>query len=368
MKEKILSLLKEIQPVGLETNIVDAGMVSENSITVNDGKVVISINVPDGRAEQAAYARDLVENNIKPLDEVKKLLVVLTRDKPAEPEAPQAPTLKPGAEPKAARDMRPLSSPIPGIKQIVAVASGKGGVGKSTTSANLALGLASLGFKVGLMDADVYGPSLPRLFDIKELPPMDGDRLVPAEKYGMKLMSMGFLIEEENPILWRGPMVVSALMQMMREVDWGELDILVLDMPPGTGDAQLTMAQQVPLAGAVIVSTPQDLALIDARKGLRMFQNVDVPILGLIENMSTFICPHCGKTSDIFGHGGAENDARRLGVMFLGAVPLEMKIRETSDAGTPIVVAEPDSIHAQTYKRLALKVATLLSDEEDDEG
>lgn len=368
MKEQILEILKGIQPVGLPTNVVDAGMISERDITVDGSKVVISINVPDGYADQAAYARDLVENQVKALPEVSKLLVVLTREKPADEPRPAAPPrLKAGAEPKEGRDMRPHSAPVPGIKQIVAIASGKGGVGKSTTAANIALGLASLGLKVGLMDADVYGPSMPKLFDLHELPPMDGDRLVPGEKYGIKLMSMGFLIDEEKPIIWRGPMVVSALMQMLREVDWGELDMLVLDMPPGTGDAQLTMAQQVPMSGAVIVSTPQDLALIDARKGLNMFKNVDVPILGIIENMSTFICPHCGKASDIFGHGGAEEDARRLGVMFLGNIPLDMAIRETSDAGTPVVVAAPDSLQAQTYKRIALRVATLLSEDTDED-
>jgi len=255
---------------------------------------------------------------------------------------------------------------IPGVKAILAVASGKGGVGKSTTSVNLALGLRALGLKVGLLDADIYGPSIPRLMGITDRPDIKDDRIIPVDKYGLKVMSMGMMMDEESPVIWRGPMIVSALMQMVREVEWGTLDVLVLDMPPGTGDAQLTLAQQVPLAGAVIVSTPQDLALIDARKGLKMFKNVDVPILGIIENMSTFICPHCGESSDIFGHGGAQDEAAKLGVMFLGAVPLHMDIRHFSDAGTPVVIADTDGPHAKIYKTIAMKVAALLGEADED--
>lgn len=246
---------------------------------------------------------------------------------------------------------------MPGIKHIVAVASGKGGVGKSTTTANLALAMASLGKKVGVLDADIYGPSVPRLFNVSGRPEaLSGRMLKPMEGYGIKVMSMGFMVEEETPMIWRGPMVISALTQMLREVAWGELDVLVVDMPPGTGDAQLTMAQQVPLAGAVIVSTPQDLALIDARKGLNMFKRVDVPVLGIVENMSYFLCPDCGGRHDIFGHGGARAEADRLNVPFLGEVPLTMKIRETSDAGTPVVVSDPEGSVAGIYKDIAAKV------------
>ena len=243
---------------------------------------------------------------------------------------------------------------MPGVDAIIAVASGKGGVGKSTTAVNLALALQANGLRVGILDADIYGPSLPRLLHLSGRPEAIGGRtLKPMEAYGVKVMSMGFLVEEETPMIWRGPMVVSALSQMLREVAWGDLDVLVVDMPPGTGDAQLTMAQQVPLAGAIIVSTPQDLALIDARKGLNMFRRVDVPVLGIVENMSTFIAPDTGKRYDIFGHGGAKTEAERLGVPFLGEVPLVMAIRETSDAGTPIVVAEPDGVHAKAYREIA---------------
>ena len=229
--------------------------------------------------------------------------------------------------------------------------------GKSTTAVNIALGLKALGLKVGMLDADIYGPSMPRLLNIHGRPQtVDGKILRPMENYGLKVMSMGFLVDEETPMIWRGPMVMSALTQMLREVEWGPLDILVVDMPPGTGDAQLTMAQQVPLAGAVIVSTPQDLALVDARKGLNMFKKVDVPLLGIIENMSYFIAPDTGKRYDIFGHGGARKEAERLGVAFLGEVPLVMGIRETSDTGMPVVASEPDGVEAKTYRDIAARV------------
>jgi ATP-binding protein involved in chromosome partitioning len=243
---------------------------------------------------------------------------------------------------------------VPGIEAIIAVASGKGGVGKSTTAVNLALGLAANGLKVGVLDADIYGPSMPRLLGIKGRPETkDGKILQPMQNFGLKVMSMGFLVDEETPMIWRGPMVMSALSQMLKDVAWGELDVLVVDMPPGTGDAQLTMAQQVPLAGAIIVSTPQDLALIDARKGLNMFRKVDVPVLGIVENMSTFICPHCGSATDIFAHGGAQSEAKRLGVPFLGEVPLTLAIRETSDAGKPVVASDPQSPAAEAYRAIA---------------
>ena len=250
---------------------------------------------------------------------------------------------------------------FPASTSIIAVASGKGGVGKSTTAVNLALGLRDLGLKVGMLDADIYGPSLPKLLAIREKPQtIGGTRLKPIERYGLKVMSIGFLIEEETPMIWRGPMVMSALTQMLREVEWGKLDVMVVDMPPGTGDAQLTMAQQVPLTGAVIVSTPQDLALIDARRGVAMFKRVNVPVLGIVENMSYFLCPNCGDALDIFGHGGARHEAERLGVPFLGEVPLHMTIRETSDAGLPVVATEPDGPHAAIYREIAAKVRDQL--------
>lgn len=243
---------------------------------------------------------------------------------------------------------------IPGVRHIVAVASGKGGVGKSTTSCNLALGFAALGLKVGILDADIYGPSQQKLFGLRGKPRLLGPRMLePLERFGVKVMSIGFLVEEDNAMVWRGPMVISAITQMLREVAWNDLDILVVDLPPGTGDAQLTMAQQTPLAGAVIVSTPQDIALIDARRGIEMFKKVNVPILGLIENMASFCCPTCNHVTPIFGHGGARLDAERRGIPFLGEIPLDMTIRQTSDDGRPIVATDPEGVHAKRYIDIA---------------
>jgi len=275
-----------------------------------------------------------------------------------QPQAPQGPGVTALG---AARDARHRPGGVPGVKHIIAVASGKGGVGKSTTAVNFALALKDRGLKVGVLDADIYGPSMPRLLGIHGQPQqLAGNKLDPMRAYGLKVMSMGFLVDEETPMIWRGPMVMSALSQMLKDVAWGELDVLVVDMPPGTGDAQLTMAQQVPLAGAVIVSTPQDLALIDARKGLNMFTKVNVPVLGIVENMSTFLCPHCGEASDIFGHGGAKAEASRLGVPFLGEVPLTMAVRETSDEGKPVVATDPESPVARVYRDIAAAAWTEL--------
>lgn len=360
MKEDVIARLKQVSVPGMSSDVVSSGLVSD--IVFNDGKVIFSITVPEEFNGDLTALQTQAEQAVSQIDGVSSVLVALTSERPAQP-AKQPPKLKQEADRPVGPDMRPEAGAIPGVKSVLAVASGKGGVGKSTTSVNLALGLRSLGLKVGLLDADIYGPSIPRLMGISERPEIRNDRVVPIEKYGLKVMSMGFLMDEEAPVIWRGPMVVSALMQMVREVEWGELDVLVLDMPPGTGDAQLTMAQQVPMVGSVIVSTPQDLALIDARKGLKMFKSVDVPILGIIENMSTFICPHCGETSDIFGHGGAQEEAGKLNVLFLGAVPLHMDIRRFSDEGAPIVVSEPDGPHAKIYKNIALKVATLINDD-----
>ena len=243
---------------------------------------------------------------------------------------------------------------IPGIRHIIAVASGKGGVGKSTTSCNLALGFAAMGLKVGILDADVYGPSQPKLFGLRGKPRLVGPRMLePMERFGVKVMSIGFLVDEDSAMIWRGPMVISAITQMLREVAWGELDILVVDLPPGTGDAQLTMAQQTPLAGAVIVSTPQDIALIDARRGIEMFRKVNVPMLGLIENMSNFCCPACNHVTPIFGHGGARIEAETRGIPYLGEIPLDIAIRQTSDDGRPIVATDPDGVHAKHYIDIA---------------
>ena len=357
IKNAVIDRLRQIKGPDLEGDIVSLGLVSD--VFVSDGRVAFSITVPAARAQELEPLRQAAEKVVKEVEGVENAMVALPAERApgSAPPRPPQPAPAPRA-PKPPQEEQAAAKPgVPGIKHIVAVASGKGGVGKSTTTANLALGMAANGLKVGVLDADIYGPSVPRLFNVSGRPEaLSGRMLKPLEGYGIKVMSMGFMVEEETPMIWRGPMVISALTQMLREVAWGELDVLVVDMPPGTGDAQLTMAQQVPLAGAVIVSTPQDLALIDARKGLAMFKKVDVPVLGIVENMSYFLCPDCGSRQDIFGLGGARADAERLGVPFLGEVPLAMKIRETSDAGTPIVVSDPEGQSAQIYKEIAGKV------------
>ncbi len=366
-EKQVLEQLAKVRGPDLEGNIVELDMVS--GVHIDGGSVMFSITVPAERAQELEPLRSAAESAVKDLDGVTKVMAVLTGERkpgsapvrPA-PSASQASAVPPPMQAQAARGGGAPNQKIgvPGVKSIIAVASGKGGVGKSTTSVNLALALQKLGQKVGVLDADIYGPSMPRMLGITGKPTADGRILNPMDQYGLKVMSMGFLVEEETPMIWRGPMVISALTQMLREVAWDDLDILVVDMPPGTGDAQLTMAQQVPLAGAVIVSTPQDIALIDARKGLNMFRKVEVPILGLIENMSTFICPKCGERSDIFGHGGARDEAERLGMPFLGEVPLHMDIRTNSDGGTPVVVSMPDGPHAQVYADIAAQVLQQL--------
>ncbi len=325
-------------------------------IVAKDGKVIFSITVDPSEVNALEGVRANAEQIVKRLPGVTGALVGLTADKAPGSSAAAGPTpMRSG--PKNPPPATSKLAGIPGVKHIIAVASGKGGVGKSTTSCNLALGLASLGLKVGILDADIYGPSQPKLFGLRGKPRVTPERkMEPLERYGVKVMSIGFLVDEETAMIWRGPMVMSALTQMLREVAWGDLDVLVVDMPPGTGDAQLTMAQQTPLAGAVIVSTPQDLALLDARRGVAMFRKVNVPVLGVIENMATFCCPNCGHVSPIFGHGGAKAEAEKSGAPFLGEIPLHMDIRETSDEGRPVVATAPEGVHSKAYIAIARKV------------
>ncbi len=350
-KEQVLSALAKVASPGGKS-LPEARVLSD--IVVNDGKVFFSLTVDAAAVKLWEPVRKMAEEAVRAIPGVQSALVALTAERAARGPQPAHVATQPQ---RAAHPADKVQPGIPGVDAIIAVASGKGGVGKSTTAVNLALGLRDLGLKVGMLDADIYGPSLPKLLAIKEKPQtVGGTRLKPIDRYGLTVMSIGFLIDEETPMIWRGPMVMSAITQMLREVEWGKLDIMVVDMPPGTGDAQLTMAQQVPLRGAVIVSTPQDLALIDARRGVAMFKRVNVPVLGVVENMSYFLCPSCGTRSDIFSHGGARHEAERLGVPFLGEVPLHMTIREKSDSGLPVVATEPDGAHAKIYRDIAAKV------------
>ena len=379
-KDQVIAELKRVKGPDLKGNIVELGLVSE--VLVRDDRVYFSITIPKERAEELEPLRQAAEKVVQDIAGVKGVTAVLTAEAQRSPAGGQAPE---SARVQAARARgasgdgghrhdhghghqhgHPHAAPqtggaartagVPGIQHMIAVASGKGGVGKSTTAVNLALGFQANGLRVGILDADIYGPSQPKLLGLSGRPQVGpGNKLQPMLGYGLKAMSMGFMVDEATPVIWRGPMVVQALTQMLREVAWGELDVLVIDMPPGTGDVQLTMAQQVPLSGAIIVSTPQDLALIDARKGLNMFKRTDVPVIGIIENMSYFVCSKCGERHEIFGHGGARDEAARLGVPFLGGVPLHIDIRTLSDSGKPIVASAPESLHAQIYRDLAAK-------------
>ncbi len=346
----ILEALESVITLDGRTPLAKSAALSE--IVIHQGKAYFSISVPAADVRAAEGMRRAAEEAARKVAGIAAATVTLT----AEREGGTASLA--GAKAAAARHGK---QEIAGVRHIIAVASGKGGVGKSTTAANLAVALHGLGLKVGVLDADIYGPSMPRLLHLSGKPKLlEGRLLEPLVAYGLKVMSLGFLVEEETPMIWRGPMVMSAIRQMLYEVVWGELDVLVVDMPPGTGDAQLTLAQSVPLAGAVIVSTPQELALIDARRGIAMFRKVEIPILGIIENMSYFIAPDTGRRYDIFGHGGAEQEAQRSGVPFLGALPLAMPIRETADAGKPIVLTAPEGALAAAFMAIAAKVRDAL--------
>jgi len=374
--DALRAALRSIKDPATGEDIVSAGLVE--GIALREGLVQVSLLTDRAHAAAMEPVRRAVEALLSAQPGVANATAVLTAHK-GPPPASTAGTRQGNPPPQGhapqghvPRGHAPQGSPqghthgpapggkapllLPDVKAIVAVASGKGGVGKSTVAVNLAVSLARQGHRVGLLDADIYGPSLPRMLGVHRKPEVRDDKMIPIQAWGLSCMSIGFLVDEETPMIWRGPMVMGALEQMMGQVSWGALDVLVVDMPPGTGDAQLTMAQRVSLTGAVIVSTPQDIALLDARRGVKMFEKTRVPVLGLVENMSFFCCPNCGHRTDIFGHGGARAEAAQLGIEFLGEIPLLLDIRTASDAGTPIAAEQPDSEAAIAYAALARSV------------
>ena len=354
-RNDILHALDQVIDPASGRSVVQQNMIGGLVLREGAGgsSVGFALEVPPAMGAGAEPLRLACQRAVEKLAGVTSVTAVLT--------AHQESGHSHAAPARPARATPPSPAGIEGVGKIIAVASGKGGVGKSTVAVNLALGLSKLGLKVGLLDADIYGPSVPRLLNITRKPDTEGKKLKPIEKYGIKSMSIGFMVKEDEAMIWRGPMVQSALTQMLNDVLWAPLDVLVLDMPPGTGDAQLTIAQRVPLKGAVIVSTPQDIALIDARKGIAMFQKTQVPILGLVENMSVFICPDCGHAHHIFGSRGARDMAAELGAPFLGEIPLLPRIREMSDAGTPVMISAPDGPEAKAFLAVAEKVAASIN-------
>jgi ATP-binding protein involved in chromosome partitioning len=340
---KVWDALKTVRFPGMSRDIVSFGFVHHVQVS-GSGDVEVGLQMSTHNPEAAERVRVEVDRVVRAVEGVGGVHVAMQLQKPAAPA---------GRDEAAQRATAQDPGLVPGVRHLVAVASGKGGVGKSTVAANLAIRLGQLGHKVGLLDADIYGPSVPTMFGIQDKPVVVANRILPFEKYGIRLMSLGFILDTDTPVIWRGPMVTRAIEQMLGDVEWGPLDYLILDLPPGTGDAQLTITQKVPLAGAVIVTTPQDVALIDARKGLAMFKKVNVPVIGIIENMSSFVCPHCGEVTDIFKKGGGERTAHLLGTAFLGAIPLDPKIVLGGDSGTPIVVAEPQGAHADAFRQVA---------------
>ena len=345
MRDKIFDELSRFELPGGGT-LVSLDMI--RALQFENGHVQFVIEAPDSAMAQTIDPlQEQIEALLKSLDGIDTVSIVLTAHTAAKP-AKEPPSLKVGGHPKPQEGvMRPA-----GVDRIIAIASGKGGVGKSTVSSNLAVALAAQGRRVGLLDADIYGPSQPRMMGINKRPASpDGKTIIPLHAHGVTLMSIGFMLEENKAVVWRGPMLMGALQQMISQVAWGELDILIVDLPPGTGDVQLTLCQKTQLTGAIVVSTPQDVALLDARKAMDMFNTLKTPILGLVENMSVFQCPNCGHTTDIFGHGGVEEEAKKQNLPFLGALPLDLATRQAGDAGRPVALGE--GIVAEAYSKLA---------------
>ena len=345
LKEKVFSTLEKIKIENLENFNLDRNKIT--GINFNNGNIQFTLEIEDIFKKYADKISKVSEEVVLKLPGINSVTVIITSHK-------NLPSRNPEENNKNEKS-------ISGIDKIIAVASGKGGVGKSTTSINLAISIKNLGFNVGILDADIYGPSIPKLVGSTQKPQSDGKMLIPIEAFGLQVMSIGFLVAEESPTIWRGPMVISAFTQLLTQVAWKNLDYLIIDLPPGTGDIQLSLSQKANVNGSVIVSTPQDLALIDARKGLNMFRKVDIPVLGIIENMSYFICPSCNEQTNIFGNGGAQKEAEKLGVDFLGAIPLDTEIRLTSDQGKPITETNSNTPQSERYKLIAENIVSKVS-------
>ncbi len=343
LEAKVWKTLEGVRFPGMSRDIVSFGFVS--GVRVTGGEVSVELKMSTNTPDAPERVKAEVEAVLGALAGVESVVVALDLSRPGGGSGPGA----------AQRAVSRSADLLPEVAHVVAVASGKGGVGKSTVASNLAVSLSQLGYSVGLVDCDIYGPSLPMMFGIHDRPRVDSNRIIPFEKYGVRIMSLGFVLDVDTPVIWRGPMVMKAIEQMLGDVTWGTLDYLIVDLPPGTGDAQLTITQRVPLSGAVIVTTPQDVALIDARKGLAMFQKVNVPVVGLVENMSGFHCPHCGETTDIFKQGGGERTADLLDTPFLGRIPLDAKIVMGGDAGVPIAVEDEETFR-EAFHRVAVAV------------
>ena len=338
-EQTVLEALKTVQDPELHQDLVSLKMIKD--IKIDDGTVHVTVMLTTPACPLKNVITDDIKSALSGLNGVKEVQVDF--------------------DSQVRSDDRISGKLEIGIKNIVAIASGKGGVGKSTVAVNLALALAETGASVGLLDADIYGPNIPQMLGVDRIPPLQENKIVPAEAHGIKVMSMGFLVEDDQPIIWRGPMLHKAIQDLFQEVLWGELDYLLVDLPPGTGDVQISLAQTVPLTGGIIVSTPQDIALADARRGLVAFQQLKVPVLGIIENMAYFIAPDTGKRYEIFGHGGAERAAQELKVPFLGRLPLDPRAREGSDKGKPVLAEHPDSEIAQAFREVAGRIAARLS-------